>query len=97
MCIRDRDYSVRIHSQVDGSHEQATYEFSVVEEQGEIEYDYHYPEGFGSYVAGDVVKFDGEGIYECYGDWAANCNDEQFLPGVAIDPGWVDQQWRKLD
>ncbi|NUW69980.1 lytic polysaccharide monooxygenase [Vibrio coralliilyticus] len=91
------DYSVRIHSQVDGSHEQATYEFSVVEEQGEIEYDYHYPEGFGSYVAGDVVKFDGEGIYECYGDWAANCNDEQFLPGVAIDPGWVDQQWRKLD
>ncbi|MCG9677189.1 lytic polysaccharide monooxygenase [Vibrio sp. Isolate24] len=91
------NYSVRILSQVDGSTEQAAYEFSVVEEQGEIEYDYLYPEGFGSYVAGDVVKFEGEGIYECFGDWAAHCNDEAFLPGVASDPNWVDQQWRKLD
>lgn len=91
------EYTVRVTGRVDGALEQANYEFSVITEQGDIEYDYLYPEGFGNYVAGDVVKFEGEGIYECYGPWAAHCNDEAFLPGVASDPNWVEQQWRKLD
>ncbi|GAM61231.1 chitin binding protein [Vibrio ishigakensis] len=91
------EYTVRVTGRVDGALEQANYEFSVIAEQGDIEYDYLYPEGFGNYVAGDVVKFEGEGIYECYGPWAAHCNDEAFLPGVASDPNWVEQQWRKLD
>ena len=58
---------------------------------------YVYPEGFGSYVDGDVVLFEGEGVYQCYGPWAAECNNEAYLPGVAADPNWVEQQWKKLD
>ncbi|MCG9599320.1 N-acetylglucosamine-binding protein GbpA [Vibrio sp. Isolate25] len=76
---------------------QETINFNLVESVGDIEYDYIYPDGFGSYLEGDVVKFDGEGIYECFGAWAAHCNDSEFLPGIAADPSWVDQQWRKLD
>ncbi|OCH68869.1 N-acetylglucosamine-binding protein GbpA [Vibrio splendidus] len=61
------------------------------------EHDYVYPEGFGSYVDGDIVLFEGEGVYQCYGPWAAECNNEDYLPGIAIDSNWVEQQWKKLD
>lgn len=61
------------------------------------EHDYVYPDGFGSYVDGDIVLFEGEGIYQCYGPWASECNNEAYLPGIAADPNWVDQQWKKLD
>nr|WP_235610564.1 hypothetical protein [Vibrio tasmaniensis] len=61
------------------------------------EHDYVYPEGFGSYVDGDIVLFEGEGIYQCFGSWAEQCNEEAYLPGVAEDPNWVEQQWKKLD
>lgn len=61
------------------------------------QHDYVYPEGFGSYIDGDIVLFEGEGVYQCYGPWAAECNNEAYLPGVAADPNWVEQQWEKLD
>ncbi|MCC4782775.1 N-acetylglucosamine-binding protein GbpA [Vibrio lentus] len=61
------------------------------------EHDYVYPEGFGSYVDGDIVLFEGEGVYQCFGSWAEQCNEEAYLPGVAEDPNWVEQQWKKLD
>ncbi|PQJ61865.1 glycosyl hydrolase family 18 protein [Photobacterium angustum] len=61
-----------------------------------IDVDYVYPDGFGNYQDGTVVKFDGQGIYQCFGDWAANCNVEAYLPGAA-NPDWVSQQWKKLD
>ncbi|MCW1890305.1 hypothetical protein OK016_17700 [Vibrio chagasii] len=51
------------------------------------QHDYVYPEGFGSYYHdGDIVLFEGEGVYQCYGPWAAECNNEAYLPGVAADP-----------
>ncbi|MDE1336109.1 glycosyl hydrolase family 18 protein [Vibrio aestuarianus] len=59
------------------------------------DYDYEFPAGFGSYAAGTVVKFP-QGVYECFGDWAAHCNTQAFLPGVAADPNWITQQWRFL-
>ncbi|MGY3569398.1 lytic polysaccharide monooxygenase [Vibrio paucivorans] len=90
------EYTVRLTSRVDGALEQTNYEFSVVSDQNE-EFDYVYPDGFGNYVDGDIVKFNDQGIYQCYGPWAAHCNDEAYLPGVAIDPNWIDQQWRKVD
>ncbi|NUW69450.1 N-acetylglucosamine-binding protein GbpA [Vibrio coralliilyticus] len=76
---------------------QETLNFNLVEPVGDIEFDYVYPDGFGSYVAGDIVKFEGEGIYECFGDWAAHCNSDGYQPGVAVDPAYVEQQWNKLD
>ena len=55
---------------------------------------YEYPTGFGSYTDGTVVKIPGQGVYQCFGAWAAYCNDEAYLPGKALDPNWITQQWR---
>ncbi|MEZ8613087.1 N-acetylglucosamine-binding protein GbpA [Vibrio sp. 10N.247.311.14] len=74
---------------------QETLDFNLVEPAGDV--NYVYPDGFGRYVAGDVVKFENEGVYECFGAWAAHCNTDGFQPGVAADPAWVAQQWKKLD
>ncbi|MCG9695258.1 N-acetylglucosamine-binding protein GbpA [Vibrio sp. Isolate22] len=77
---------------------QQTLDFHLVEAgTPPPQHDYVYPEGFGSYVDGDIVLFEGEGVYQCYGPWAAECNNEAYLPGVAADPNWVEQQWKKLD
>lgn len=73
---------------------QETLDFNLV---GLIKFDYTYPDGFGSYKAGDVVNFEGQGVFECFGDWASHCNTETYLPGVAADPTWVSQQWNKVD
>ncbi|CAH8237547.1 glycosyl hydrolase family 18 protein [Vibrio aestuarianus] len=74
-------------------HKQQT--VNVTESETGGDYDYEFPAGFGSYAAGTVVKFP-QGVYECFGDWAAYCNNEAFLPGVAADPNWITQQWRFL-
>ncbi|MDE1236760.1 PKD domain-containing protein [Vibrio aestuarianus] len=58
------------------------------------DYDYEYPTGLGSYTDGTVVKIPGQGVYQCFGAWAAYCNDEAYLPGKALDPNWITQQWR---
>lgn len=58
------------------------------------DYDYEYPAGFGSYADGTIVKFPGQGVYQCFGAWAQHCNTSSFLPGVAADPNWITQQWR---
>lgn len=67
-----------------------------ITEQSGTAYDFIYPDGFGQYKAGHIVKFEHHGLYECFGPWAANCNKKEFLPGVAVDPGWISQQWKKL-
>ncbi|MDE1312361.1 hypothetical protein G6Z90_13900 [Vibrio aestuarianus subsp. cardii] len=58
------------------------------------DYEYEYPTGLGSYTDGTVVKILGQGVYQCFGEWAANCNNPAFLPGNALDPNWITQQWR---
>ncbi|WGK85151.1 M60 family metallopeptidase [Vibrio aestuarianus] len=60
------------------------------------DYDYVYPNGFGSYGNGTVVKFQGHGVYQCFGSWSTHCNNASFLPGHAADPNWVNQQWKYL-
>ncbi|USD40084.1 chitinase [Vibrio sp. SCSIO 43135] len=68
----------------------------AVKEKPSTEADYIYPDGFGNYQDGTTVEFVGDGIYQCFGAWSANCNDEAFLPGIAADPSWVDLQWKKI-
>lgn len=69
---------------------------SVTVSESSIDVDYVYPDGVGSYVDGTVVKFEGEGIYQCFGAWAANCNDATYNPGGS-NQDWIEQQWKKLD
>ena len=64
---------------------------------GNSDVDYVYPEGLENYTEGTVVDFGTEGIWQCYGAWAANCSNSAYAPGVAADPTWVEQQWKKLD
>ncbi|MDE1312781.1 M60 family metallopeptidase [Vibrio aestuarianus] len=60
------------------------------------DYNYVYPNGFGSYKDGTVVKFQGYGVYQCFGAWYTQCNKTSFLPGHAADPNWVALQWKYL-
>ncbi|MDE1241556.1 glycoside hydrolase family 18 protein [Vibrio aestuarianus] len=73
-------------------HKQQT--VNVTESETGGDYDYEFPDGFGFYADGTVVKILGQGVYQCFGEWAANCNNPAFLPGNALDPNWITQQWR---
>ncbi|MCO4174561.1 hypothetical protein K8D10_22760 [Aeromonas veronii] len=57
-------------------------------------YQYIFPAGVNNYVAGTRVLFSDKNIYECFGDWAASCQNQSLAPTVAADPNWWMQQWR---
>ncbi|MCG7499782.1 glycosyl hydrolase family 18 protein [Vibrio sp. Of7-15] len=69
---------------------------TVTVAESSIDVDYVYPDGVGSYVDGTIVEFEGEGIYQCFGPWAVNCNDATYNPGGS-NQDWIELQWKKLD
>ncbi|MEL4203712.1 FG-GAP-like repeat-containing protein [Plesiomonas shigelloides] len=61
------------------------------------EHDFVFPDGLGQYQDGTKVLFNNGEVYQCFGPWAAHCNNEAFAPGVAVDPNWINQQWRRVE
>lgn len=61
------------------------------------EHDFIFPDGLGQYRDGTRVLFDGLGVYQCFGPWAAHCNNQAYAPGVAVDPNWINQQWQAVE
>lgn len=61
------------------------------------EHDFIFPDGLGQYQDGTKVLFDGQGVYQCFGPWAALCNNQAYAPGIAVDPKWINQQWRRVE
>lgn len=60
-------------------------------------YQYVFPNGINNYSSGTKVLFSDGKIYECFGDWAANCQNQALAPTIAADPNWWMQQWKIVE
>ena len=56
-----------------------------------------YLDAIGSISDGDIIDHGENGLWQCYGPWASNCNVTTFAPGFTDNMDWIEQQWRRFE